>query len=298
MFTFMQAAEGVQETMEQTKEIVSQVTSGDTSGLKNILHQCAEWAVESGKNILVAIVIYFVGRYLIKLLMKLMARMMERRKIDPTIQSFLRSFVKILLTTLLIITVVGALGVDTASFAALLASAGVAVGLALSGNLQNLAGGLIILLFRPYRVGDFIEAQGVSGTVKEIQIFHTVLVTVDNKIIYVPNGALSSGNVTNYSAMEQRRVDFTFSVEYGQDIQKVRDAIAGLIKADSRILQDPEPFIALGELSSSSIDFTVRVWVNSADYWNVHFGLRESVYNEFNKQGIGFPFPQITVHQA
>lgn len=298
MMNLLQSAEGVQETMEQTKEIVNQVATGDTSGLTNILHQCADWALESGKNILVAIVIYIVGRYIIKLLMKLMNGMMERRKIDPTIQSFLRSFVKILLTTLLIITVVSALGVDTASFAALLASAGVAVGLALSGNLQNLAGGIIVLLFRPFRVGDFVEAQGVSGTVKEIQIFHTLLVTVDNKIVYVPNGALSSGNITNYSANDLRRVDFVFSVEYGQEIGKVRNVLTDLIKADKRILQDPEPFIALSELAESSIDFTVRVWVKSEDYWGVHFDLRENVYTEFNKQDISFPFTQITVHQA
>ena len=265
--------------------------------LSQVLQQVTTLCIEAGKSILLAILIFVVGRYLIKFINKMIGRMMERKKVEPTIQSFLKSFINVLLTILLIITTVSALGVNTTSFAALLASAGVAVGMALSGNLQNLAGGIILLLFKPYKVGDYIEAQGVSGTVKEIQIFHTIILTVDNKQVYVPNGALSSGSVINYSSEPLRRVDITVSVEYGTQVDTVKQALEDIIKADGRILTDPKPFVALGNLASSSIDFTVRTWVKGADYWPVYFDLTRNVYEEFNRRGIGFPFPQIQVHQ-
>ena len=183
---------------------------------------------------------------------------------------------KVSLTILLIIAVIGKLGVETTSFAALLASAGVAIGMALSGNLQNFAGGLIVLLLRPYKVGDLIESQGITGTVREIQIFHTILTTGDNKIIYIPNGALSSGTVTNYS----------------------REATRRIIAEDKRILSDPAPFVALHALDASSVNVIIRAWVKSEDYWGVYFDMNKTVYSVFNKEGIGFPFPQLTVHQA
>ena len=222
--------------------------------LSQVLQQVTTLCIEAGKSILLAILIFVVGRYLIKFINKMIGRMMERKKVEPTIQSFLKSFINVLLTILLIITTVSALGVNTTSFAALLASAGVAVGMALSGNLQNLAGGIILLLFKPYKVGDYIEAQGVSGTVKEIQIFHTIILTVDNKQVYVPNGALSSGSVINYSSEPLRRVDLTVSVEYGTQVDTVKQALEDIIKADGRILTDPEPFIALSNLADSSVD--------------------------------------------
>ena len=266
--------------------------------LSQVLQQVTTLCIEAGKSILLAILIFVVGRYLIKFINKMIGRMMERKKVEPTIQSFLKSFINVLLTILLIITTVSALGVNTTSFAALLASAGVAVGMALSGNLQNLAGGIILLLFKPYKVGDYIEAQGVSGTVKEIQIFHTIILTVDNKQVYVPNGALSSGSVTNYSSEPLRRVDLTVGVEYGTEVEVVKQALEDIIKADGRILTDPKPFVALGNLASSSIDFTVRTWVKGADYWPVYFDLTRNVYQEFNQRGIKFPFPQIQVHNS
>ena len=266
--------------------------------LSQVLQQVTTLCIEAGKSILLAILIFVVGRYLIKFINKMIGRMMERKKVEPTIQSFLKSFINVLLTILLIISTVSALGVNTTSFAALLASAGVAVGMALSGNLQNLAGGIILLLFKPYKVGDYIEAQGVSGTVKEIQIFHTIILTVDNKQVYVPNGALSSGSVINYSSEPLRRVDITVSVEYGTQVDTVKQALEDIIKADGRILTDPKPFVALGNLASSSIDFTVRTWVKGADYWPVYFDLTRNVYQEFNQRGIKFPFPQIQVHNS
>ena len=241
--------------------------SAQNVNLEKVIQQIITFSVDAGKSILLAAVIFIAGRFLISVINRLVVQMMERRKIDATIQSFLRSFINILLTILLLISVVSALGVNTTSFAALLASAGVAIGMALSGNLQNLAGGLIILLFKPYKVGDYIDAQGVSGTVKEIQIFHTVLTTPDNKIIYVPNGSLSSGSVTNYSLSALRRVDWTIGVEYGTEIEKVRQTALDLIKKDSRILTDPAPFIALSALADSSVNITIRVWTKNEDYW-------------------------------
>ncbi len=283
------------EPMEMGKEALEAVSNGNVSQL---IHQLTTLGVQAGKSILLAIVIYFVGRYVIKLINHIVAKTLERRKVDLTIQSFLKSFVNILLMILLIITVVSALGVNTTSFAALLASAGVAVGMALSGNLQNLAGGIILLLFKPYKVGDYIEAQGVQGIVKGIQIFHTIITTVDNKEIFVPNGALSSGTVTNYSRNELRRVDQTVTVEYGTDVEKVRQAVLDLANADERILKDPAPFVELVSLSESSVDFTVRLWVKTENYWGVFFDMNRRVYEEFNRRGIGFPFPQIQVHQS
>lgn len=281
-----------------TQGVMDMAQLAKDANYEQIIHQVLGFCVEAGKSILLAAVIFVVGRFLISLINKLVEQMMSRRRIDPTIQGFLRSFVNILLTILLIVTVIGALGVNTTSFAALLASAGVAVGMALSGNLQNLAGGIIVLLFKPYRVGDFIEAMGVCGTVKEIQIFHTVIVTVDNKEIYTPNGSLSSTTVTNYSACSLRRVDWKFSVEYGSNMQQVRTALMQVLQADKRIQADPEPFVALGELSASSVDIIVRAWTKNEHYWDVFFDTNEAVYRELPKAGIHFPFPQIKVHQA
>ena len=283
------------ETLEAANEVVKAVEKGEVSQL---VSQLIDLSVQAGKSILVAILIFVVGRFIVKLINKLVGQMLDRRKVGPTIASFTKSFVNVLLMVLLIITVVSALGVNTTSFAALLASAGVAVGMALSGNLQNLAGGLLLLFFKPYKVGDYISAQGVEGVVKAIQIFHTVLTTVDNKEIFVPNGALSSGTVVNFSRNDLRRVDQVVTVEYGTDVNAVREAVMDIANADSRILKDPAPFVELGALADSSVNFTVRLWVKTADYWGVWFNMNRKVYEEFNKRGIGFPFPQIQVHQS
>lgn len=271
---------------------------GNSENIKELIDKGIDLGVEAGKSIVIAVIIYFVGKVLISLLNRMLRGVMERRKVDPAIQSFLGSLVNILLMILLVVSVVSALGVNTTSFAALLASAGVAVGMALSGNLQNLAGGIVILLFRPFRVGDYIEAQGTGGTVGEIQIFHTILTTPDNKKIYLPNGALSSGNITNYSKEPLRRVDFTVAVEYGEDIDKVRKALKDILDKDDRILQEPAPVIVLGALADSSVNMTVRVWVKSENYWDVFFRTNETIYNEFNRLGINFPYPQLTIHQG
>ncbi len=253
--------------------------------------------MDLGKSILVALIIYLIGRYVIKFVNKLVLKVMEKRDLDLAIRTFVGSLVNISLRVLLIISVVGALGVETTSFAALLASFGVAIGMALSGNLQNFAGGLIVLLFKPYKIGDYIETQTAKGTVKEIQIFHTILITPDNKIIFVPNGALSNGAITNYTNQENRRVDWTFGIEYGTDFKKVKNIILELLKADSRILDTPESFIALGELADNSINITIRAWTKNEDYWNVFYDVNQKIYETFNKEAINFPFPQLVIHQ-
>lgn len=286
MLTFLQTTavpEGTAATLDKVQELIQQLTN---------------WGISTGKQIIAALIIFLVGRLLISLINKLVAKVLARKHVDAGVQTFVKSFVNIMLTILLIVAIISKLGVDTTSFAALLASAGVAVGMALSGNLQNFAGGLIILLFRPFKVGDFIECQGVSGTVKEIQIFHTILTSGDNKVIYIPNGGLSSGTVINYSREATRRVDWTFTVEYGEDFDKVESVINRLIEADERILNTPAPFVNLIALADSSVNVVVRVWVKSENYWDVFFSMNKAVYATFNKEGINFPFPQLTIHQA
>ena len=270
-----------------------------TSQLQELMSRLIESGVTLGERVLAALVIFIVGKYIIKWINRLFAKVLENRKVEAGVQTFLRSMVNILMIIMLAMAVIGRLGIELTGFAALLASAGVAVGMALSGNLQNLAGGLIILVFRPYKVGDYIESgTGASGTVQEIQIFHTVLVTPDNKVIYAPNGVMSNALCTNYSHKEERRVDFIFSFEYGEDFEKVRAVLLKVIAADSRILTTPEPFIELGAMADSSVNVTVRVWVKSADYWNVFFGMNKEVYATFNKEGINIPYPQMVVHNA
>lgn len=276
------------------------LSSSETSvQITNALEKLIDSGISLGERVLGALIIFIVGKFLVNWLNRLFARILEKRKVDPSIQSFLKSMVNILLLIMLILAVIGKLGIELTGFAALLASAGVAIGMALSGNLQNFAGGLIILLFRPYKVGDYIDAPtGASGTVKEIQIFHTILITPDNKMVYVPNGAMSSGVITNYSNLDTRRIEWNFGVDYGEDFEKVEKILRNIIKADQRILTAPAPFIELGELAASSVNIKVRVWVKSSDYWDVFFYMNQTVYATFNKEGINFPFPQLTVHQA
>lgn len=267
--------------------------------LSRVLDSLIEQGAALGWTLIKALLVFIVGRFLISMINKLVQRVLLKRNIDPSIKTFVGSLIHIILMILLIVSVVGALGVQTASFAALLASAGVAIGMALSGNLSNFAGGLIILIFKPYKVGDFIEAQNLSGTVREIQIFHTVLTTTDNKVIYIPNGSLSSSAVINYSYQQVRRIDWTFGVEYGTDYAKVKGVLEEILAKDERILQEPAaPFIAMSQLADSSVNYVVRVWVNSPDYWNVYYDITRIVYERFNAEGIGFPFPQLTIHQA
>ena len=266
--------------------------------LNELLDSLFTWGVEIGKSIIIAALIYIIGRYLVKLINKLFLKVMNKRNLDPAIKSFLGSMVNILLTILLLIAVISALGIETTSFAALIASTGVAIGMALSGNLNNFAGGVMILLFRPYKIGDFIETTGQSGTVKEIQIFHTILTTGDNKTVFVPNGSISSGVLVNYSHQDMRRIEWTVGIEYGEDYERAKTEIAKILEADSRVLKTPAYTIALGQLADSSVNITVRAWVKSSDFGDVTVDFNKVLYATFNEKCISFPYPQIVVHQA
>ncbi len=262
-----------------------------------LIEKLVEMGTSMGFAIIKALIILVVGRFLISLLNKLVKKILNKRRVEPSVRTFTTSLVNITLTVLLIIAVVGALGVETTSFAALLASAGLAVGMALSGNLSNFAGGLIVLLFKPYKVGDYIEAPNVGGTVKEIQIFHTVLTTPDGKLVYAPNGSMSSTAVTNFN-VETRRIEWIIGVDYGTDLAKVRRIVDHILAADARILTDPAPFFQLHALAASSVNVVIRVWVKAPDYWDVYFETNRLIYDTFNTEGISFPFPQLTLHRA
>ena len=266
-----------------------------------LIQNLIDASVSAGKRALAAVLIYIIGRYIVKLITKIVRGMLDRRPIEVGVKSFLMSLLNILLTVLLIISVIGALGVNTTSFAALLASAGVAVGMALSGNLQNFAGGIIILLFRPYRVGDWIEAQGVQGTVREIQIFHTIIATADNKLVYAPNGSMSISVVVNYSREELRRVQWTVGIDYGEDVKRVRAVLLDYLNSLEQILKEPAdkaPFVGVDALADSSVNLTVRAWVKTEDYWTTYFDVQQGIYELFSREGINIPFPQQTVHLA
>lgn len=254
------------------------------------------YLIPLGLKILAAIIVFLLGRWIIKLIKKWMANGLMSRHGDPTLHSFLSNLVSVVLYFILIISIVGILGINTSSLVALLASAGLAVGMSLGGTLQNFAGGVLIILFRPFKVGDFISTQGHEGKVNEIQIFNTHILTVDNKEVILPNGALATGVLTNYSRQGTRRVDWTFSIAYGDDYDKAKAVLRRLCDEDQRILKSPEPFIELVKLNESSVDITVRGWVESADYWGVFFSMNEKVYKNFAKEGLNIPFPQMDVH--
>lgn len=275
------------------------LTSNFTTQINEVLSKLLDSGIDLGWRILGAIVIFLVGKIIVNWANKLFAKLLVKQKVEPGVQTFLKSLVNILLLIMLGFAVIGKLGIELTGFAALLASAGVAVGMALSGQLQNFAGGIIILVFRPFKVGDYIESDnGASGTVQEIQIFHTVLVTPDNKVVYAPNGSMSNAICTNYSHKDERRLDFVVNIEYGEDYNKVEGVIREILAADERILKTPAPFIELGKLSDSSVDITVRVWVKASDYWAVHFQTNQNIYKTFNERGISFPYSQIVVHQG
>lgn len=254
------------------------------------------YLVPLGLKILAAIVILVLGRWIIKLIKKWMANGLMSRHGDATLHSFLSNLVSVVLYFFLIMAIVGVLGINTSSLVALLASAGLAVGMSLGGTLQNFAGGVLIIMFRPFKVGDFISAQGMEGVVNEIQIFNTHLLTMDNKEVILPNGTLATGVMTNYSKQKTRRVDWVFSIAYGDDYDKAKIVLRGLCDQDERILKSPEPFIELGKLNNSSVDITMRAWVNVADYWPVFFSMNEKVYKAFAQEGLNIPFPQMDVH--
>lgn len=271
---------------------------GSTSSisLDTFLSKLIELGTSLALKLLAAVIIFLIGRWIVRKIKRLICNILEKRKVEASLATFTRSLVSITLNFLLIIIIIGTLGIETSSFIALFASAGVGIGMALSGTLQNFAGGVMILLFKPFKVGDFIEAQGQSGSVKEIQIFNTILTTPDNKIIIVPNGGLSTGITKNYSKETIRRVDWEFGIGYGDSYDKAKTVIARLLDSDSRILKEPDYFIALTSLGESSVNIVVRAWVNASDYWGVFFDMNEKVYKTFAEEKLNIPFPQMDVH--
>jgi small conductance mechanosensitive channel len=263
-----------------------------------------QWALGFVKNLLVAVIVYVIGSWLIKWIKKLFVKMLERSKVDTSLYTFLTSIVSVILWFTLIIIIISILGIETSSFIALFASAGVAIGMALSGTLQNFAGGVMIMLFKPFRVGDFIEAQGYAGTVKEIQIFNTVIRTNDAQTIIIPNGGLSTGSMKNYSTEKYRRVDLSFQFAYGTDLDEVKQAIMEIIQRNKSILQEPvsdslivaAPWIGLTQLGESGVSVTTRTWCLGTDYWAVAGYLNETIYQELKERGFMFPFNRMDVN--
>ncbi|MDN3653647.1 mechanosensitive ion channel [Thalassotalea ponticola] len=249
-----------------------------------------------GPKLIAAIVIFIVGSWVIKGVMLALNRALDKADADASLRPFIRGLCEALLKILLVITVLSMLGIEMTSFVAILGAAGLAVGMALSGTLQNFAGGVMILLFKPYKIGDVIDAQGYVGKVSEIQIFNTILKTPDNKTIIIPNGGLATGSMINYSTEQTRRVDWTFGIAYGDDIDQAKAVIRKLCDADQRILNEPEVLIAVSALADSSVNFTVRAWVQASDYWDVFFDMNENIYKRFNQEGLNIPFPQMDVH--
>lgn len=252
--------------------------------------------VSFGKNLAIALVIFYVGRLAIRLVVRALHNVMQKQGVDITLETFICNLVRIALLIVVIIAAIGALGIQTTSFIAIFGAAGLAVGLALQGSLSNFASGVLIVLFRPYRVGDFVEAAGIAGVVEQVQILTTVLKTGDNKQIIVPNSQIMDSIITNYSANDTRRVDMVVGVSYDDDIDKVRQTLEELIRADERILDDPSPLVAVSELADSSVNFVVRPWAKTNDYWGVMFDLTEAIKKRFDREGISFPFPQQDVH--
>ncbi len=251
--------------------------------------------LQYGAQVTLAILTLLFGWWLINTLTGKVASLLQRRHVDPTLHGFIGSLASIVLNVLLLVSVASMIGVETTSFIAVIGAAGLAIGLALQGSLANFAGGVLILLFRPIRVGEWIEAQGVAGTVHSIQIFHTVLKSADNKTIVVPNGSLSNGHITNYSREPRRRADINVGIDYGADVKLARQILLEIAQ-DERVLRDPEPVVFVTGLGDSSVNLSLRVWVATGDFWPVTFGFTELVKERFDEAGIGIPFPQRVVH--
>ena len=290
--------------------------------LDELIQKMVNGLISFGLKVGIAILVFYVGRYIIRKLYKMVYNVMTHRHIDQSLTTFVLSLIRMVLYFILVISIIGILGLETSSFLAIFASAGVAIGMALSGTLQNFAGGVLILLLKPYKVGDFIEVNGFTGTVKSIQLFNTVINTVDNKAIILPNGALSTGSINNYSLESYRRVDWTVCLAYGTDLDKAKETLMEIVQSDPRVvkkyIEDDElykqqnlidkrvvsvqnkverpPFVGLNEMADSSINFVVRAWTHASNYWPLYFDINERIYKELPEKGFSFPFPQMDVH--
>ncbi|UPT78595.1 mechanosensitive ion channel [Sulfurovum sp. XGS-02] len=266
------------------------------TGVNKYVDMAIEYGTEYGIKVIGAIAIFVIGKWVANKLSAFIKKLMERGEIDTTLSAFIASVIDILLMVVVVLAAINNLGVDTTSFIAILGAAGLAIGLALQGTFGNIGAGVILILFRPFEVGNFVNVAGESGTVEAITLFNTTLLTPDNKVILIPNSAVASGNITNFSKKEERRVDFVFGIGYDDDLKLAKATLQEIIDADARILKDRASFIGVGELGDSSVNFTVRVWVKAADYWGVHFDTIEKVKLTFDEKGISIPYPQMDVH--
>jgi len=255
------------------------------------------YVIPWGINIVMALAIFFVGKMIVGALVKLAKKLMTKAKVDSILVNFIGSIISTVLLLFVVVAALDQLGIDTTSLIALIGAAGLAIGLALQGTLQNLASGVMLIIFRPFSAGDFVEAGGVSGVVEQIGIFTTTMRTGDNREIIVPNGEIFGGTITNYSKRETRRVDMVFGIGYGDDIKAAKDILNRILENDERVLKDPAPLVAVAELADSSVNFNVRPWVKTADYWNVYFDTHEKVKLTFDAEGISIPYPQMDIHQ-
>ena len=276
---------------------VTDIVAYDWAAIPELLRsKGVDLGIDLGIKVATALAIFLIGKFLIRILVRGISRVMQKQGVDKTLETFICNLVRVSLMVVVVIAAIGAIGIQTTSFIAIFGAAGLAVGLALQGSLSNFASGVLIVLFRPYRVGDFIEAAGIAGSVEQVQILTTILKTGDNKQIIVPNSQIMDSIITNYSANDTRRVDMMVGVSYDDDLDKVRKTLEELLAADGRILAEPAPTIAVSALADSSVNFVVRPWVNAADYWGVMFEMTEAIKKRFDKEGISFPFPQQDVH--
>ncbi len=264
--------------------------------INSLMQQAPELIITYGTKIILAIVVYVVGKWIAKMIAGLIERGMNAQSVDKIVSQFIRNITYYALLTMVVIAALGQLGVQTASFVAIVGAAGLAVGFALQGSLANFASGVLIIIFRPFKIGDYVEAGGAAGVVKEISIFSTIMHTPDNKTVIIANSGITGSNIINYSTQSTRRVDLTVGVSYSANLDQVRKELTQIISEDSRILAEPAVTIAVAELADSSVNFVVRPWVNSADYWGVFFDLNEKIKKRFDEVGIEIPFPQMDVH--
>ena len=280
----------------QKAQLVETVTKIVNTDYRELMMSLLDQAMWVALKIALALLIWAVGRWIIRRLLSVLDKLFTRRNIESSLRSFLRNMANVVMTLMLILSVVQTLGVNITSILALFASATLAIGMALSGTMQNFAGGVMILLLKPYRVGDFISAQGQSGTVKEIMLFSTCIETADKQTIYIPNSSISTAIINNHSVSDVRRADVIVSIAYGDDVDVARAAIMELIKADERILAEPAPSVIVKELAESSVNLSVRMWVKNSNYWGVIGDMNERIYKVLPEKGIHFPFPQLDVH--
>ncbi len=290
------SAEETKTTAETTAENIQNTINGTTEEVSKIWEMIQGYVAEYGLKVIAAIAILVIGKWVVGIIRNIINKMMGKRNVDPTIAAFVSNMAYIALMAFVVVAAIQKLGIHTSSFVAIIGAAGLAIGFALQGSLSNFAAGFLMILFRPIKKGDYIEGAGTSGIVDEIQVFTTVLKTPDNKTVIIPNGKLMGDNIINYSTEATRRVDLVAGIGYGDDIKKAKEILHAIAEKDSRILKDPEPQIVVGELADSSVNFTVRLWVNAADYWGVYFDTTEAIKLTFDAEGISIPFPQRDVH--